>query len=181
MNTMLPMPWDMPKTLPELGIAAMQCHLEQAPAPANGHTAIISAVVADNADHYFSSIGVATPEAVNGSTDPQRLLDEAQKRALSRAIRLIAFSQDPIASAAVTQPVAPAIPALTERLPSKPRQGRHCTHPGSITTKQTELLRTIAAERGSTAEQYAQEICGKRLSDLSSKDANTIIKKIKCA
>ena len=157
----------------------MQCHLDQAPAPANGHTAIVTAAVADNADHYFSSIGAATPEAVNGSTDPQRLLDEAQKRALSRAIGLTAFCHDPIASTAMTQPVTPAIIAHTELLPSKPRQGRHCTHPGSITDKQTKFLQTIAAERGSTAEQYAQEICGKRLSDLSSKDANTIIKKIK--
>lgn len=164
------------QNLAKLGMLAVKCHLDQAPVPANNHTAIVTGEL-QTAKGSFSCIGTATPSMVDGLTSPQQLVDMASVQALARAARLASFSQGTTSSGGIISPTHSAVVAVTYTA----REGKvkHCSRPGSITSGQTRLLRNMAKERNTTPEQYAQDICGTTLEELSSADANTIIETVK--
>jgi len=153
----------------QIGIRGINSTINQIPSPTNGHAAIVtSAVVTEYGS--FSGIGAATPEAVNGSTHPQDLLDRAWQESLLRSAGMASTSL-PCAQKVIDVPTS--LPPSKAAVPAQQRMNGGGGKPAS--EKQMNLINTLCVKQFVSPEEMASTLCNKPLEQLTGADANKII------
>ncbi len=182
-----------------LGLSRVDTELLQTPHGTNANTAIVKASVRMNDDEVFTGIGDASPENVGRNIAPH-IIRMAETRAKARALRdavnvsALVFEEFSEVAGGQESPRNTANRDSSNRpSPDQPnaRQPASQVEPTQVASAQSntaarkarkgqvDLLKTLAVEiRGEDGIEKMEEHIGKRLSDLSSPEADGWIERL---
>lgn len=154
-----------------MNVSSLITSIQQVPVPANGHVAICQTEVVVN-NQKTSMCAFATPET-SQSDEVHVLLTDALSSSMHMAITTverIANSVHP----AIAQSYAPQ-ENLFDAPPRPAYKGRH--NPNKpISEGQVRFIEALAQKQSCIANDVAQSVCAKTLSNCSSADADKVIK-----
>lgn len=155
----------------QIGSKGIESNINQIPSAANEHTAVVTSVISTQ-QGQFSGIGAANPEMLEGSTSPQALLDRAYQQSVYRSV----------GAASICPPIGNRTIDVTPVPKSSQQNGndqKNYIHSDKklMTPKQQRSLEGIAKSHGTTLSEVAQEVIGKTVEQLSSKDAHKLFQK----